>query len=99
MVLSLGYLEERGWLTGRSAYAQMVARPIAPLRFLVRGSWARGDTLGIDRDEIGVYASGSADLTRLLALRLSLHGRTTLGDGEGGAPHGLTGFATVVAGF
>jgi hypothetical protein len=99
MVLSLGYLEERGWLTGRSAYAQVVARPLTRLRFLVRGSWARGDTPGIDRDEIALYASGSADLTRLLALRLSLHGRTALGDEEGGAPYGLTGFATVVAGF
>jgi hypothetical protein len=99
--LSLGYLEERGWLEGRSAYAQVVARPWTPLRLLLRGSWARDDALGLDRDELALYASASAELRRSLGLRLSLHGRMALdsgGEEEGaGAPHGLTGFATVYA--
>jgi hypothetical protein len=101
--LSFGYLEERGWLDGRSAYAQAVARPWAPLRLLLRGSWARTGSLGLDRDEVAVYASAQAELTRNAGLRLAFAGRGGFDAGtgsEGGSvPASVTGFATVYAGF
>ncbi len=97
--LTLGYLEETGWLRGRSAYAQVVARPWDPIRLLARASWSHDRGAGIDRDELGLFASAAADLTRRLALRLSLLSRAAIGlnqDGGGSTPYGVTGFASLV---
>jgi hypothetical protein len=98
--VTVGYLEERGWLDGRSAYAQVVGRPWAPLRLLLRVSWARDGTVELDRDELALYASASAEIRRYLGIRLSLHGRAAFGAGEGGdTPYGFTGFASVYSRF
>jgi hypothetical protein len=77
-----GYLEERGWVTGRSAYGQFTARPIQPLRLLLRGSWSRDDGAALYADEVAVTAGGTWDLTRWLALRVTATGRTTIGGSE-----------------
>jgi hypothetical protein len=99
--VSLGYLEESGWLDGRSAWVQASARPWNPVRLVLRGSWAHDRSYGSDRDDVGLLASIAADLTRHVGLRLSLSGRTAfdLTGGEGGssAPLGVTGFGTVFA--
>lgn len=97
--LVVGYLEESGWLAGRSAYVQLAARPWDPLRLVARASWARERSLGQDRDDVGLALAANADLTAHLGLRLSVLGRTglNLSAGEGGAsaPLGVTGFATL----
>lgn len=100
--LTLGYLEESGWLEGRSAYAQLTAR-LAALRLLLRGSWAHERSLGEDRDDLGLLASMFADLGRHVALRLSVMGRgaidPTAGEGGSSTPYGVTGHAALSASF
>ncbi|MFY3744170.1 hypothetical protein ACOQFB_09685 [Anaeromyxobacter sp. Red801] len=100
--LTLGYLEESGWLDGRSAYAQLLWRPFQALRLVGRASWSHDAAFGVDRDEIGVLASATADLGRHLGLRISLAGRGAFDPGaeEGGSmPYGMTGFATIFAAY
>lgn len=100
--LTLGYLEESGWLEGRSAYAQLTAR-LAALRLLLRGSWAHERSLGEDRHDLGLLASMFADLGRHVALRLSVMGRgaidPTAGEGGSSTPYGVTGHAALSASF
>ncbi len=101
--LTLGYLEESGWLEGRSAYAQLTARPWAALRLLVRGSWAHERSLGEDRDDVGLLASAFADLGPHVALRLSVMGRgafdAAAGEGGSSTPYGVTGHAALSASY
>jgi hypothetical protein len=79
--VTLGYLEERGWLEGRSAYVQVVARPWDRLRLLARGSWSHDASLGTDRDDLGLFAAASADLGRGFGMRVSFLGRTPASGG------------------
>jgi hypothetical protein len=97
--LAVGYLEEGGWLAGRSAYAQLVARPWDPLRLLARATWSHAKTLGVDRDELGVVASAAADLGRHLGLKISALSRFPLAtaEGAGSTPWGLTGNVALYA--
>ena len=84
--VSAGYLEERGWLDGRSAWAQASFAPRAPFHALLRGSWSRdkrGDVPG-SVDEVGLFASAGARVIRWLDLRGSLLGRTSLTGGGAG---------------
>jgi hypothetical protein len=100
--LAVGYLEEGGWLAGRSAYAQLVARPWDPLRVLARASWSHAKTLGADRDELGLVASAAAELGRNFGLRLSALGRLPIrvdGEGGGSTPWGVTGSAALYASY
>lgn len=95
--LTVGYAEEDGWLDGRTAFAQLVARPLDGLRLVARGSWAHEAGLGTDRDEVGVFASAVVRLSRRLELRLSGLGRASVsgGEGGGGTPMGGTLLVTV----
>ena len=96
----LGYLEEGGWLAGRSAYAQLFARPWDPVRLLGRATWAHAKTLGVDRDEVGLLASAAAELGRHFGLRLSALGRVPIGsEGGGSTPWGVTGSASLYAAY
>jgi hypothetical protein len=96
----LGYLEEGGWLAGRSAYAQLVARPWEPVRLLSRATWAHAKTLGVDRDEVGLLVSAAAELGRHFGLRLSALGRVPIGtEGESSTPWGVTGSASLYAAY
>ena len=84
--LGAGYLEERGWLEGRSAWAQASFAPRAPFHALLRGSWSRdrrGNVPG-SVDEVGLFASAGARVWKWLELRGSLLGRASLtGEGAG----------------
>ncbi|HSD20561.1 MAG TPA: hypothetical protein VLC54_11015 [Anaeromyxobacter sp.] len=96
----LGYLEEGGWLAGRSAYAQLVGRPWDPVRLLGRATWAHAKTLGADRDEVGLLASAAAELGRHFGLRLSALGRVPIRvEGGGSTPWGFTGSVALYAAY
>ncbi len=100
LALSAGYLEEQGWLRGRSAFVQAVARPWDRLRLIARGSWSFADSLPVDQNELGASLSAVADLTARLGLRLSVLYRTVLDTGESGAlPSGLNACASAFTTF
>ena len=95
--LSGGYLEEVGWLKGRSTWLQAVARPWDPVRLIARASWNYQSNVGLDQNEFGLYLSGSADLTRHIGVRISLMGRAAidvLGDGNS-MPLGFSALASI----
>jgi hypothetical protein len=100
--LSAGYMEELGWLNGRSAYLQAVARPWDRLRLIARTSWTHEASLGTDRDELGLLLSSVAELNDRFGLRLSLLGRYGIDPAsrEGAsAPLGLNGSLSLYALF
>ncbi len=100
LALSAGYLEETGWLRGRSAFVQAVARPWDRLRLIARGSWSYADSLALDQNELGASLSAVAELTAHLGLRLSALWRTVLDTGEVGVtPTGLNAYASVFTTF
>jgi hypothetical protein len=78
--VSAAYLEERGFLAGRSAYAQVVATPVRRLWLLGRVSWVHEEVGGLAQDEGAVTLGARAELTSHLALRLTVSGRTALGE-------------------
>jgi hypothetical protein len=94
--LSAGYQEELGWLKGRSAWLQAVARPWDPVRFIARVNWAYQDNLAVDQNEFGLYLSSSVDLTRHLGLRLSVLARAAV-DVVGGGNSMPFGFNALVS--
>jgi hypothetical protein len=96
--VSGAYLEERGFLEGRSAYAQLVATPARWLWLLGRVSWVHEDVGGLAQDEGSVTLGGRAELTRHLALRLTLSGRSALGE-NGVDGNAFVGSATLAGGF
>jgi hypothetical protein len=88
VALSAGYVEELGWMDGRSAFLQCLARPWDPVRITGRLSWNHESSLGMDMDEAGLYLAGAAELNRWLGLRLSGLARLGItggGEGEGGS--------------
>ncbi len=86
VALSAGYLEELGWLKGRSAFLQTVARPWDRLRLIGRLSWNHEQSVAMDQDEVGLYLSATAELTNRLGLRCSALGRMGFGlGGEAGS--------------
>jgi hypothetical protein len=95
--LVLGYLEERGWLEGRSAYAQAAFRAGDAVRVVARGTWAYEKSLGLYRDELGGYLGATASLGRHLGLRLAVLGRAPLSQSESGTNLGVAGNASIVA--
>jgi hypothetical protein len=87
VALSAGYLEEFGWLAGRSAWLQTVARPWDRLRLIGRLSWMHESTLSMDQEELGLSLIAAAELTQRIGLRFSALGRAGLSAsmGEGGS--------------
>jgi len=97
--LVLGYLEERGWSDGRSAYAQVAFRA-GDLRLVTRGTWSHESSLGLYRDEAGLMVSGSTTFGRHLGLRVAVLSRVPLQFSEGAAPPvGIAGNLTLVANY
>ncbi len=95
--LAGGYQEELGWLNGRSAWLQAVARPWDPVRLVARGSWNYQSNLALDKTEFGLYLSASAEVTRHLGVRLSVMSRAAfdlLGEG-GSMPIGFNALASI----
>jgi hypothetical protein len=97
--LSGAYLEERGWMVGRSAWAQLTARPAPPLRLLLRGSWSHDDGAALYGDEVGATLGASYEFNRSLALRVTGTGRTVFGQDAGSTPRTLTGRVALTGGF
>jgi hypothetical protein len=95
--LSAGYQEDVGWLDGRGAWLQAVARPVDSVRLIGRLSWNYQANLGLDQDEYSLYFSASKELTRHLGVRLSVLTRTAIAiAGDGGAiPLGVNGMVSV----
>jgi hypothetical protein len=101
---SLGWIEERGWISGRSPYVQVNARPWKSFRVLGRLTYA--DQLvttsagtGPETEDLSLFLSAEYAITRWLTARCLAVGRTELlplgEDGEGlpltrGVPNGLT---------
>lgn len=96
--VSAAYLEERGFLAGRSAYAQLVATPVRSLWLLGRVSWVHEEVGGLAQDEGAVTVGARAELTRHLALRITVSGRADLGD-EADRASAIIGSATLAGGF
>jgi hypothetical protein len=71
VALSAGYLEELGWLHGRSVFLQAVARPWRWLRLLGRISWTEEESLALDQRELGGMLSAVAEVTDRVGLRVS----------------------------
>ena len=73
---AVGYAEERGWLAGRTAWAQASVRTASRLQLTGRVAWT-DDTRpgGFDDHAIDLLAGVSADLTRWLSVRASLLAR------------------------
>jgi hypothetical protein len=98
--LAVGYLEETGWLEGRSAYARIQARPTDAITLAARGSWVQETSLGADRDEVGLSVSAAASLGPHLGVRVYALSRMPLGETEGGSlPSGLTVQGAVVGSY
>lgn len=95
--LSAGFQEELGWLNGRSAWLQAVARPWDPVRLIARLNWNYQANLALDQDEFGLYLSASTELTRHLGLRLSVLARTAVDIAGGGnsTPLGFNALASI----
>ena len=98
---SAGYLEERGWAYGRSAWGQLAIQAGWRWRFVARGTWTHTSSAVVDADEVGVVASGSADLGRGFGIRASVLSRTavTSQGSTGSAPAGITGIASLYGGY
>jgi len=88
--VSLGYVAEDGWSSGRNAWVQFLTRRPRWMQVLLRISWFQTDSLGgYKQEELGAYASISAQLGPLAALRVSALGRA--GGLPGISPLGGTG--------
>jgi hypothetical protein len=99
--LSAGYLEERGWIEGRSAWAQVAYRTGARFGLSVRGTWTQDSAELPEGDEVGLLAALSADLGRGFGLRAAVLARTVAVSGEdaGSPPIGVGGSAVLHASY
>jgi hypothetical protein len=75
---SLGYLQEFGWMRGKSAYLQFLLRPTTWLRTWVRASYFEQQLAPTSFDpqrELGLYVNLDFPVVRWVAIRLSGLGR------------------------
>lgn len=77
--LSLGYMEELGWMRARHGYLQFVVSAFGRVRLLSRTSWfqqvAVQDSAGLAANELGETVSLEVTFVRWLWLRASVSGR------------------------
>lgn len=77
--LAIGYVEESGWSSGRSAWLEVLLRSPGAFQCLARLSWFHTAGQGpSDSDDLGAYLSTSANLGRFIALRISALARRSL---------------------
>jgi len=73
---SAGYVAEDGWSSGQTAWVQLLTHRPRWLQVLLRVSWFQTRSPGAStEDELGAYASISAQLGPFAALRVSALGR------------------------
>jgi hypothetical protein len=95
--LSLGYAEERGWIAGRTAWLQTAVRAGPQVRLTGRLTWTEDTRPRGDGDHaLGVFAAGSADLTRWLAVNGSVLARIGMRAGVAGFHDQATGITALV---
>jgi hypothetical protein len=95
--LSLGYAEERGWITGRTAWIQAALRAGPRLRTNARLTWTEDTRPKGDGDHaIGLLWVVSADVARWLAVNGSLLARVGVRAGAGGFQDPATGITALV---
>jgi len=90
--IAAGWLEERGWASGRSIWLQAQGDALWGMRLLLRGSLfidGRPAPLS-DESTLGLVASASKDLAPWLRFRLSSLGRLDLSSGGGGTLGGIS---------
>ena len=97
--VSGGYLEERGWIEGRSAWAQILYRAGERFRLLTRGTWSHQTDMGPESDEAGLMAGASAGIGGPFWLHASVMARTPLSSGPGSSVVGFTGNASLSASY
>jgi hypothetical protein len=82
--LSVGYMEELGWMRARHAYVQFTLTGWGRVRLLNRTSWfnqqASSGTQGLAGNELGTTVSLEVRFVRWLWLRAGVSGRTQLED-------------------
>jgi hypothetical protein len=82
--LSVGYMEEFGWLRARHAYVQLSVMALGRVRLLNRTSWfnqqASTGTQGLAGNEAGTTLSVEVRFVRWLWMRVGLSGRMQLED-------------------
>lgn len=98
--LSLGWIEERGWISGRAPYVQVNVQPWRALRLLSRLTYvdqAATSSVGLGpvTEDLSLFVSAEYAVTRWLTARVLAAGRTQVPnfDGEESAlraPNGLT---------
>ena len=77
--IAIGYVEESGWSSGRSGWLEFLLRSRGTFQCLARLSWFHTAGQGpSDTDDLGAYASASAQLGRFVALRVSALARRSL---------------------
>jgi hypothetical protein len=95
--LSLGYAEERGWISGRTAWINAALRAGQRVRVSARLSWAEDTRPQGDADHaVSAFAAASADVGRWLALNASLLARVGARAGTDGVQDTSTGLTAVV---
>ncbi|MFO0581186.1 MAG: hypothetical protein U0229_02845 [Anaeromyxobacter sp.] len=95
--LVLGYLEERGWLDGRSAYTQVGWRAGDALRLTARATYSHESSLGLFQDEAGFSLGSAIAFNPHLGLRLAALARVPI-SGQS-PPVGVAGNATLYANY
>jgi len=90
--LAAGWLEERGWASGRSLWVQGETDAVLGARLLLHGSFYmdRQPAPLSDMRTVGLLASATKDLASWLRFRLSALGRLDAGGEGGSSPAGLS---------
>lgn len=95
--LSLGYLEETGWASGRSAWLQGHGSLGQAVRLLARASYYMDSQPGFsDGQTVGLVASATVNASRFVQVGLSGLGRYQLKPEEGTQPGGASVLATLI---
>jgi hypothetical protein len=95
--LSLGYAEERGWISGRTAWLQAALRAGQRVRVSGRLTWTEDTRPQGDPDQaVGLLWALSADVTRWLAVNASVLARVGARVGAAGVQGTATGITALV---
>lgn len=95
--IALGYLEEAGWLEGRTAWLQAAFHAYGGLRLLGRLSYAYEESYGADRHEAGLSMSAAGPIGQHLSWRASVLSRVPVAQTQSDVPVGIAASASLVA--